>query len=228
MPYTKTILCLAASRKHGGYCFAGKDLKTGEWIRPVSGRSDEEISEAECTMASGEQARVLDIVEIPFLDAAPRDYQTENHLIDSTRNWKRRGEGTWRQLEEALDDHDGALWLNGQRSWGYRNNRLRQLEANQFDHSLVLIRPKTLAISIGPKGGSYGDAEKRIVRAHFSHAGLDYILAVTDPVVDRRLRRGMDRTEDMTGAVLCVSLGEVYRGDAYKLVAAVIGPKKGL
>ena len=67
MSYTKTILCLAASRKHGDYCFAGKDVNTGEWIRPVSNRPDEEISFAECTMPTGIQAGLLDILEIPFL-----------------------------------------------------------------------------------------------------------------------------------------------------------------
>ena len=39
MAYTKTILCLAASRKHQGKCFAGKCIQTGEWIRPVIGQT---------------------------------------------------------------------------------------------------------------------------------------------------------------------------------------------
>lgn len=33
---TKRIACLAASLKHGGFCYAGKDIATGEWVRPVS------------------------------------------------------------------------------------------------------------------------------------------------------------------------------------------------
>ncbi len=72
MSYTKTIFCLAASRKHGGYCFAGKDIETGEWIRPVSNRPKEEISVVECTTPDGTQAKLLDILEIPLIRETPR------------------------------------------------------------------------------------------------------------------------------------------------------------
>lgn len=113
MPYTKAILCLAASRKHGGHCFAGKDLRTGEWIRPVSDRPDEEISDRECTRPNGVTAALSDKLEIAFIQPRPRDHQTENHLIDSTKNWKRKGTATWQQVEGALDDHRGPLWANG-------------------------------------------------------------------------------------------------------------------
>jgi hypothetical protein len=224
MAYTRTIMCLAASRKHGGYCFAGKDLRTGEWIRPVSNRPGEEISDAERTMADGQRAGLLDVLEISFLCPVARDYQAENHLIDPTRKWKKNGQCSWEDVERLFDAHKGPLWLNGQQSWGYRNNRLRHSQAKEFDRSLLLIRPQKLTIGIGPKGGSYPDAEKRLVKAHFSYNGLDYTLAVTDPVIDRRFKAGANRMTDMTGAVLCVSLGEVYKGDAYKLVAAVIEP----
>jgi hypothetical protein len=224
MAYTRRILCLAASRKRGGYCYAGKDLETGEWIRPVSHRDEEEISHAECMILNGARARVLDLLEIPFLRPVPGGYQTENHLIHPTQKWRKVGEADWDQIEAALDDHDGPLWLNGSASWGFYRNRVAEAALGVFGNSLVLIRPTQLRISIGPKDGSFDDADKRLVKARFSHNELNYTLAVTDPVIERRFRAGPDRTEDMTGAVLCVSLGEVHRGHAYKLVAAVIEP----
>jgi len=112
MSYTKTILCLAASDKHQGYCFAGKDMETGEWVRPVSSRADEEISYKECIVSKGTEAKLLDILEIPFLKETPSNYQEENHLIDPSNKWEKIGEGTWQQVEEAIDDHSGPLWLN--------------------------------------------------------------------------------------------------------------------
>ncbi|MGH8249031.1 MAG: dual OB domain-containing protein [Gammaproteobacteria bacterium] len=226
MAYTKTILCLAASRKHGGYCFAGKDLETDQWIRPVSNRPDEEISDGECTGPNGTQAKLLDILEIPLLRPTPHGYQTENHLIDPSRKWKKTGEATWQDVERALDDHDGPLWLNRDSSWGFSNNRVKEPALDGLDNSLVLIRPKVLRIGIGQKGGLYADAMKRLVKAYFSHVGVDYTLAVTDPIIEDRFRAGLDRTEDMTGAVACVSLGEIYRGHAYKLVAAIMAPRR--
>ena len=187
MAYTKTILCLAASRKHGGYCIAGKDIKTGEWIRPVSSRPDEEISNNECTMRNGTQATLLDIIEIPLLREIPSSYQSENHLIDPSGKWMKKGEGTWKKAKESIDDHSGPLWLNQDASFGYLNNRVNASAVAKLDNSLML----------------------------------------TDPIIEHRFLAGADRIENLTGAVLCVSLGEIYRGHAYKLVAAVIEPPRG-
>ena len=47
----KRIVCLANSRKYSGRCIAGKELladgRPGRWIRPVSARENEEVSEHE-------------------------------------------------------------------------------------------------------------------------------------------------------------------------------------
>lgn len=227
MAYTRTVLCLAKSYKHGGHCFAGKDIETSEWIRPVSNRADEEISDAECMMTDGIQAKVLDVLEIPFLIPKPLRHQTENHLIDPSKRWKKTGDGTWRQVVRCLDDHNGPLWKNESASQGYERNRVAETSIKIIVDSLILIRPKALAISIERKGGQYADANKRLVKARFVHDGIEYTLAVTDPVVTDRFHAGPNRTDDMTGAILCVSLGEIHRGDAYKLVAAVLNPPEG-
>ncbi len=47
---TKRIVCLANSRKLQGRCIAGRELVSGKpaaWIRPVSDREHEEVSEYE-------------------------------------------------------------------------------------------------------------------------------------------------------------------------------------
>lgn len=226
MAYTKTIVCLAASRKPGGLCIAGKDIGTGEWIRPVSHREGEEISAAECTMTNGQQIRLLDIVTVPLLKSKPHRHQTENHLIDPDKRWKKEGRATWEQVEESLDDHSGPLWLNLNASGGYLYNRVHENLLYRFNDSLLLIRPKKLRISVAPKGGPFDDSDKRIVKAAFSHSGYEYRFTVTDRVFERQFKAGKDRTEDMTGSILCISLGEVNKKDsyAYKLAAAVIPP----
>ena len=224
MAYSKTIFCLAASRKHGGYCFAGKDIETGEWIRPVSGRQSEEISDQESRRPNGTQAAVLDVLEVPMIRAKAHGYQKENHLIDPTRRWRRKRRGTWADVLQNLDHHTGPLWHNQGASWGYGNNRVSEARAARLDGSLLLIQPERLQISVGRKGGMFAGADRRLVKGHFRYVGIDYTLQVTDPAIEDEMRGGEDRTVDMDGAVLCVSLGEVYYGYAYKLVAAVIMP----
>lgn len=139
-----------------------------------------------------------------------------------TIKWKEIAVATQQQIEEAIDDHSGPLWQNEDASFGFSNNRVSESAVAKLDNSLVLIRPSKFRINVGRKGGSYEDADERIVRAYFSHGGVTYTLAVTDPLIENRFLTGSDRSEDMTGAVLCVSLGEIYRGHAYKLAAAVI------
>ena len=46
----KILVCLANSRKHNDRCVAGKVYESGqilEWIRPISSRQGEELSDLE-------------------------------------------------------------------------------------------------------------------------------------------------------------------------------------
>jgi hypothetical protein len=78
---------------------------------------------------------------------------------------------------------------------------------------------------VGRKGGSYDDADQRRVYAEFTYDGARYVLAVTDPVVEREMLSGEDRTVEFAAdTLLCISLGELHDGFAYKLVAGIVRP----
>lgn len=96
---SKTIVCLANSRKLSGRCIAGREVMPGGyagpadmrgWIRPVSACASNEVSEEERRYVDGSDPRVLDIIAIPVL-AGPHLHQTENWVIDDRRYWEKRG-----------------------------------------------------------------------------------------------------------------------------------------
>jgi hypothetical protein len=128
MPYQKTIVCLANSRKMSGRCIAGKEIDNhgcfGGWIRPVSDRPTQEISEEERQFQNGCDPRLLDIVQIEMLEARPHAPQLENHLIDARQYWVNRGRVTWDELKAAIDEVNGQLWLNGFSSYNGTNDRI--------------------------------------------------------------------------------------------------------
>lgn len=52
------FLCLAVSRKMNGYCIAGIDMDSGEWVRPVCADSYGELGSREITVqAPGHSAQ---------------------------------------------------------------------------------------------------------------------------------------------------------------------------
>ena len=103
MGYTKTIVCLANSRKPpSGRCVAGREVASvgfGAWIRPISERPTLEISEEERRYQDGTDPKVLDIIAIEMKRALPEHHQQENHLIDDGYYWVKRGVVSWRDLQ---------------------------------------------------------------------------------------------------------------------------------
>ncbi|HXB68252.1 MAG TPA: hypothetical protein VNY05_08415 [Candidatus Acidoferrales bacterium] len=227
MNYSKRIVCLANSRKYSGRCIAGKEILAngyGKWIRPVSVRSTGEVSEGERRYQRGREPEVLDIVDIPMMRPAPMLYQTENHVIDAGRPWRKTGELTVQDLGHLLD-HPAALWSNGSSAHNGLNDRVSQEEASGFDTSLCLIEPEGLTIGVHVEGAGIGGSfGQRRVRAHFEYSGVPYILAVTDPITERAFLRKANGNYVLAAALICVSLGEPFDdGYCYKLVAAIIG-----
>jgi hypothetical protein len=224
MNYIKRIVCLANSRKHSGRCIAGKEVLEngyGSWIRPVSARPSAEVSEEERRYETGQDPRILDIVDVPIIAAAPLLHQTENHIIDAEYYWTKRGELAWTELRQLLDE-PGTLWSNNDSTYYGLNDRVILEKAGKMTNSLVLIQPTSLSIHVQTEGAEFGNPRRK-VRAAFAYRGTNHLIIVTDPVAERAFLAKPDNRYRVDEAYLCVSLGEAHTDNyCYKLVAAVI------
>jgi hypothetical protein len=225
MNYSKSIVCLANSRKPGGRCVAGKEVLTagfGGWIRPVSARETAEINLEERQYENGQEPEILDVVSIPLIGAVPRIHQQENHMIDADCYWTKQGRMEWAQLHELVDT-PSILWSNGYSTNAGANDRVPRADTPQFQNSLWLIKPSRVTFCVSAPGALF-DNPRRVVRAEFLYGGTRYNLKVTDLTVERTYlaRPNGDYPLDVD-SYLCVSLAEVHTdGFCYKLAATII------
>lgn len=222
--YTKTILCLANSRKISGRCIAGLEIVDGEaadWIRPVSRRENSELSERDRNFNNGKDPQVLDIIDVPMLGRKDHTFQTENHLIDDGYYFEFVGRATFEQVSELVDRTGRSLWSNNSSSYSGTRDRISEDNINPRDGSLRLIQVNDLEVTTSVEGAAFNNA-KRKVRGRFTFNGLPYCLSVTDPVVEREGLARNDGTYRVGNAILCISLSEIYQGYTYKLIASVI------
>ncbi|MDE0200959.1 MAG: hypothetical protein OXK73_00830 [Rhodospirillaceae bacterium] len=219
----KRIVCLANSRKLHGRCVAGRewnDGQVGRWIRPVSDREHQEVSEYERQYEDGSDPQVLDVIDVPLVEPRPRGFQSENWLLDAEYYWERAGRLSWFDLPQ-LADSAAPLWLDGHSTYHGRNDKIPLEIADSVGDSLKLIHVDDFQLSVFKPGEAFGNTKRR-VQGRFSYGGNSYCLWVTDPVYERQYLAKLDGTYSVGECFLTVSLGEPFGGAVYKLVASII------
>lgn len=225
MPINKMILCLANSRKLNGRCIAGKEIvdeRPDSWLRPVSSRENEEISEYERQYKDGSDPRVMDIIDVPLIKAVPRYYQQENWLLDSEKYWKRIGRLNFDNLQHFVDKPE-KLWVNGYHTYNGLNDSIPLNLAKEMTSSLYLIYIEKMWLSVFKPGEAFGNSKRR-VQGCFKYNDKEYKLWVTDPNYERYYLAQQDGEYEIGQCYLTISLGEAYQGASYKLIAAIIQP----
>ena len=223
MQSAKRIVCLANSRKLHGRCIAGREWlggRAGQWIRPVSDREHQEVSEYERQYEDGSDPRVLDVIDVPVLEPIPIDHQTENWLLDPEHYWEKVGRLSWFDLP-VLADLVAPLWLDGHSTYHGLNDKIPLDVAGSVGDSLKLIHVDELELSVFKPGEAFGNMKRR-VQGRFMYARNRYALWVTDPGYERRYLAKLDGDYQIGECFLTVSLGERYDGACYKLIASVI------
>ncbi|GMU65240.1 MAG: hypothetical protein AMXMBFR36_15140 [Acidobacteriota bacterium] len=228
MPVVKRIVCLANSKKHSGRCVAGRETTAagaGPWIRPVSARPSEEVSENERQYEDGSDPRLLDIVDIPLIRAAPHACQAENWLLDPGYYWSRVRRANWTELLPLVETPT-TLWVNGHSTYHGQHDEIPQAVADALPGSLYLIRVNALELYVFAPQEAFGNPKRR-VQARFTHGDVTYALWVTDPIVEREYLARPDGYYQLGECCLTISLGEPFQKSdgqpyRYKLVAAII------
>ena len=223
MPVIKRIACLANSRKLNGRCIAGLEvdgLRPLGWVRPVSVREHQEVSERERQYSDGSDPRVLDVIDVPLLRSAPETFQQENWLLDPGRYWAKAGTVSWAQIEGFLDPVE-PLWVDGHSTYHGTNDKIPDEIAAGLTSSLRLVRVPRLRLRVFSPGEAFGDPKRR-VQARFDHAGSTYALWVTDPIYERRFLAQDNGVYDLGECFLTISLGEPFNGATYKLIATIL------
>lgn len=228
--YEITIICLANSRKPpSGRCIAGKKYEGehhGEWIRPVSSRPGREVSEEERRYENGSKAQLLDIVTVPLEEHSPFGHQVENHILADDYYWNKHGTATWNEVCDIVDHYDDNFWMNAESTRYGLNDKISENEVGDINSSLKLIVVSQLEVVVRVEEGFDGRPGRRRVRARFEYKNEQYLLSVTDPVVEQQhLSQGVGSYE-IENAALCISLAEVWHGYAFRLVASVITPAR--
>lgn len=154
MPTIKRIVCLANSRKLSGRCIAGRELVDGTpggWVRPVSAREHEEVSEREREYQNGQDPQVLDVIDVPLVGPRAKAFQTENWLLDPEYYWSRVDRMSPDNLAEYVDD-DEPLWLKVSSTMVGSNDRVPLEQANQLRSSLRLIHVPSVELAVFAPG----------------------------------------------------------------------------
>lgn len=228
--YTRTIICLANSRKPpSGRCIAGKELggeRAGQWLRPVSSRQSREVSEEERRYETGEKAQLLDIISVPLNCHSPLGHQTENHILAEDYYWTKVGAATLAQVDAQIDSYDANFWVQAENTYHGLNDKVSEQVAAGISSSLKLIATTNLQIRVLMEEGFEGRPSRKRVRAEFDYHNQTYRLSVTDPEIEDHYLKQAEGVYPIGNATLCISLVEPWNGYAFRVVASVITPDR--
>lgn len=239
----RQIICFANSKKNNAYCFAGKDMETSEWVRPIQSFDATEMTlENQCLnkvscekdRCSGgndcnyEIAKKLDIISLETEEPLPISHQRENHIING-QPWEKVGTLPNEYLEYYTDKHTGALWINepGEHSEGCINNRFSSELASDIDYSLIFIKVEDLELKMSRNVYEPGEFK---YRGSFKHENVEYCFDVTDLEYIRLLEEYRRDNNDGCSVIfssskkifLTLSVGLPYKNKIYKFISGII------
>jgi hypothetical protein len=139
------VLCLANSKKLSERCVAGIDVRTGEWVRPVSRTGDHGAVPFRERQVDRSEPQVLDLIQMDLAYEGPAGFEychaRENRWIDPAP-WRRIARAAPSDLERYCSTDDCVL-----HSWN-KYTRPEVIEAKPLSqrHTLELRRVNQLQV----------------------------------------------------------------------------------
>jgi hypothetical protein len=225
-----------------GYCIAGIDIDSGEWIRPVSLYSYGELGSREITVeGSGARSRrpmeTLDVIRLRLGKQVRSAGQPENWELDLTSRSMPHpilGQGAndasvLAQIRDLAKQSSSSSLLLGTQG---KDISHREIQKEPLSHSLCVIRPKGLTwvrttnFKNKPRIEGWFDFGGRNVSYYLSLTDIAWeakLLAMTvnDQSLDASEVPGVDPNLEI---LLTISLGDLFEKTRchYKLIAGVL------
>lgn len=213
----KTIILLTKSRKHGGYCTAGIDVKTGEWIRIVSDCdrcNTDEITSEQLSYENGQEAEVLDVIEIHCIAPKPNKFQPENYVNDNTQYWQKIRKAN---LDEVIQLHpfENKEYIYFDNDFRIEGSSVAEIR-DEDKYSLILIKVTNPIVVV--KTWPEGDKSATL---NFCYNKQNYKYFRITNGLEAEYKAKADGNYIIRGEVgLIISLGELYKDfNHYKLIA---------
>ena len=219
-----TFICLANSRKKSGRCLAGKASYQGEytkWIRPVSIREHEELKGNEFRIHTGEEAKLLDLLEVRLIKHQPNLHQQENFLMDVSVPLKKIGSINIVDLV-SLADTPTDLWGIGHSSRNGVNDYVTKDEIEKHATSISLLYLKKVKVYVTQEWSASWHRNQKVFRAEFNFNDDTYKLKITDPVFEEKFSDKPVGSYEIQETLLTISLGEEFNNSYWKLIAGVM------
>ncbi|MPQ30549.1 hypothetical protein E4V42_03740 [Clostridium estertheticum] len=212
----KTVIILTKSRKYKNYCVAGIDFKTGEWVRLVSMDStiNHAVKKIDFTYENGEEAEILDIVNIECLENKTNYYQPENWVYEEKYYWEKKGQVSIDDVKAKIKQIDDEyVFYNGEKN--ITKEFIETIPVAER-YSLKLISPENAKVYVK----TYDRLKHYAV---FDYNGVNYgTLGITDEVFNEGCSsEGWYKLENIS---FVLSLADIYPADNshYKVIASVI------
>lgn len=210
----KKIIILTKSKKHSGYCVAGIDYETGEWIRLVSSDLETEgaVPWEDLQYSNGETLEVYDIIMCRLLRKCGTIVQHENCLYDETVKWKKVGKSN---LDEVIKIHgyDSVEYVF--------ENEDTKLPADWIfsgNPSLCLLKVKDASIWVKT-------FEDKKISLNFTYDGIQYkYMSISQIDLLNYYRNKTDASYPLGTVTVVFSLTDKYywNGKYYKVVAQIL------